>query len=379
MDEKLIEYLESRLKENPHSLLFARLADLYIENGEIDKAITLCNEGIKDHPSYSTGYFILAKAYIQKKEYDKAESALKNALSYDQQYLSAHKLLGDMLLKAGWENLALDHYNAILEIDPFEEKVKEIVKKIAPSPTEKTPLLEKEEEPISELPLEEIAPEPPLEESSSEPLAPEPELDWMDQIREFSPLEESPIPPPESPATSNEFPSQPLPFQEEKTSELLFSEPQSPFFQPELSPLPPPPTPPETPEELIVPMEEEKPILEEQPMEISPPEEMVESSQEPIIVPPEAPRSEPPQVTPSQETEQSTPFPPPPPPPEPEKISKIPKAFVTPTLGEIYIAQGQYEKAIQIYQALLEKNPNEKRYKEKIEEIQRKLREASGR
>ncbi len=281
MDEKFLEYLESRLKENPHSLLFARLADVYIEKGRIDEAIALCTEGIKDHPSYSTGYFILAKAYIQKKEYDKAESALKNALSYDQQYLAAHKLLGDMLLKAGWENLALDHYNAILEIDPFEEKVKEIIKKIAPSVIEKAPLLEKEEEPIPEETLE-----PPLDEQPPEPLASESDLDWMDQIRGFSPLEEeSPLLPPETTELSSDLtPKEPL-AKEEKLPELFSpeTEPSSPFFEPELRPTVPP-VPPEIQEEPFVPVEEEKPVLEEEPMEIFPTEEMEEPSQASIPV-----------------------------------------------------------------------------------------------
>jgi|GEM_PF-3012685 len=367
--EKLLEYLESRLKENPHSLLFARLADLYIELGRTDEAIRLCTEGIKDHPSYSTGYFILAKAYIQKKEYDKAESALKNALSYDQQYLSAHKLLGDMLLKAGWENLAMDHYNTILEVDPFEEKVKEIVKKITPKTIEKTPLLEKEEEPISE---------EPFEEPTSEPLASDSELEWMDQIREFSPLEEeSPIPPPEISPISTEATPQETLVQEEKPTEPFIpekKEDESLLFEPDLEPISPPPPPPqEIPEQPLVPMEEEKPVLEKEPMEFLPAEETAESYQESIPVSPEKRPSEPPPLISSQETEQ-----PPPPVSEPKNVSQIPKTFVTPTLGEIYIAQGQYEKALQIYQALLEKNPNEKRYKEKIEEIQRKLRESSG-
>lgn len=367
MDEELLKYLESRLKENPHSLLFARLADLYIENGRIDEAINLCTEGIKDHPSYSTGYFILAKAFIQKKEYEKAETALKNALSYDQQYLSAHKLLGDILLKAGWENLALDHYNAILEIDPFEDNVKEIVKKITPSVPEKTPLLEKEEEPISEEQLEAQL-EKPLEEPSPEPLASESEWDWTDQIREFSPLEEEPpIPSTKTPELASEAPPKETLIPDEKPSDLFISETDSPFFEPELSPLAPPPS--EIQEEPTIPTEEEKPVLEEEPMEISPIEEIAEPSQESAPISPEKTPPEAPPVTLTQETKQ-------PPPPESEKISQIPKAFVTPTLGEIYIAQGQYEKAMQIYQALLEKNPNEKRYKDKIEEIQRKLRES---
>ena len=50
-----IQRLEERLRENPKSLLFARLADLYLHQERIDEAIDLCLEGVQHHPSYVTG------------------------------------------------------------------------------------------------------------------------------------------------------------------------------------------------------------------------------------------------------------------------------------------------------------------------------------
>jgi tetratricopeptide (TPR) repeat protein len=51
---------------------------------------------------------------------------------------------------------------------------------------------------------------------------------------------------------------------------------------------------------------------------------------------------------------------------------------VTSTLGEIYAAQGQFEKAIEVYEALIEKAPNESRYIEKIADLKKRLKESSG-
>ena len=115
-----IEELEARLKKNPQSLLFARLAELYIKVKRVDDAITLCKRGIKHHPQYITGNFILGKAYIAKKEYDKAENEIKTVLSYDQRHLGAHKLLGDLMRKLGYENRAIMHYRDILYIEQTE-------------------------------------------------------------------------------------------------------------------------------------------------------------------------------------------------------------------------------------------------------------------
>jgi predicted negative regulator of RcsB-dependent stress response len=122
-----IQYLESRLGDNPKSLVFAHLADLYLTIERIDEAIALCIEGLKYHPTYITSNFILGKAYLAKNDSENAESEFKKVLSHDRQYLAAHKLLGDLMAKMGWENKAALHYRDILRIDPLEESTRELL------------------------------------------------------------------------------------------------------------------------------------------------------------------------------------------------------------------------------------------------------------
>jgi tetratricopeptide (TPR) repeat protein len=121
-ERQIVEQLEKRLQGNPKSLLFARLADLYIADKKLNEAIELCQEGIRYNPGYITGHFILAKAYALKKDYEKAEACLKKVLSFDREYLSAHKVLGDLMLKMGFENKAGQHFREILAIDPLDLK-----------------------------------------------------------------------------------------------------------------------------------------------------------------------------------------------------------------------------------------------------------------
>ena len=52
------------------------------------------------------------------------------------------------------------------------------------------------------------------------------------------------------------------------------------------------------------------------------------------------------------------------------------ESFVTPTLGEIYAAQGQYAKAIEVFKTLIKKNPNNEWYQSKIDFLQKKLDES---
>jgi hypothetical protein len=56
------------------------------------------------------------------------------------------------------------------------------------------------------------------------------------------------------------------------------------------------------------------------------------------------------------------------PPSEREKI-------VTPTLGEIYAAQGQFAKAIGVFELLLRKDPSNLAYRDKIDYLKRRLQE----
>ena len=133
--EETIQRLESRVKDNPKSILFARLADLYLKRGEIDRAVELCEEGIQNHPSYVTGNYILGKAYIAKGLHDRAEIEFKKVLSHDRQFLSAHKHLGDIMARMGWENKAAIHYRDILRIDPMDDYAHQMLDTISPGET----------------------------------------------------------------------------------------------------------------------------------------------------------------------------------------------------------------------------------------------------
>jgi tetratricopeptide (TPR) repeat protein len=52
--------------------------------------------------------------------------------------------------------------------------------------------------------------------------------------------------------------------------------------------------------------------------------------------------------------------------------------IVTPTLGEIYAAQGQYTKAIGVFELLSKKEPNNKNYREKIDYLKKRLQETQN-
>ncbi len=126
-----LETLQVSLQQNPESLTFARVADALMKNSRIDEAIRICEEGIRRHPYYVTGHMVLGKCYMQKKYFDQAEKEFKRVLLYDPKYLAAHRHYGDLMREIGWENTCEMSYRKIQHLDPLDEKVQSMVEEFA--------------------------------------------------------------------------------------------------------------------------------------------------------------------------------------------------------------------------------------------------------
>ncbi|MBN1154759.1 tetratricopeptide repeat protein [candidate division KSB1 bacterium] len=118
------KYLEGKLKHNPDSILFARLAEMYLSLDRVEEAIKLCEEGIRRLPSYVTGHYILSKCYLRKNKIENAKKELKRVLYYDPYYIAAHRDSGDLMIKEGWTNKAIESFEKILEVDPLNRTVR---------------------------------------------------------------------------------------------------------------------------------------------------------------------------------------------------------------------------------------------------------------
>ncbi len=136
-----IATLKRHLAENPDSMLFARMAERYLQMDEIQQAIGICEQGLDHHPNYASGYFVLAKCYYKQQQFDEAERRLKKTIFLDPKFLMAHKLYGDLMTKIGWQKSSESSYRKILEIDPLDENIKNLLSSIpkgepAAEPTE---------------------------------------------------------------------------------------------------------------------------------------------------------------------------------------------------------------------------------------------------
>ena len=83
----------SQWQENPKSMVFAPIAEYFQLYGMVDEAIKICLEGLKQNPNLISGHLVLAKAYLHKKDLEKAKPHLHFVLKAVPNHEKALELL----------------------------------------------------------------------------------------------------------------------------------------------------------------------------------------------------------------------------------------------------------------------------------------------
>ena len=122
--------LEERLRANPDSLVFSRLADDYLHNDEIDKAIETCKRGVTRHPDTTTGRIVLGRCYMRQERWKEAIDAFAEVCRLDSRNLMAIKLLGDLFARQGSSVHAGDLYRLVAAMDPFDAKMAAVAARV---------------------------------------------------------------------------------------------------------------------------------------------------------------------------------------------------------------------------------------------------------
>ena len=81
--------LEHLFAEDFSSPVFPILADIYYNNKEYERAIKVCQIGLKHYPNNYIGQFILAKTLYVQGDKQKVEKILKNIITYDSNNIQA--------------------------------------------------------------------------------------------------------------------------------------------------------------------------------------------------------------------------------------------------------------------------------------------------
>ena len=113
-----IKNYEERLAKAPDSLLFARLAEVYLKVGLVDDALHTARRGTELHPGYIAGQRVLAMACDSKGLQDECREALIKVVTALPEDGEAQKMLGRLLAAQGDMVAAIRAFRTVLDFNP---------------------------------------------------------------------------------------------------------------------------------------------------------------------------------------------------------------------------------------------------------------------
>ncbi len=130
IDSNTIEEYQKILAMDPNSKVFAVLGEAYRELGIIEQAENILRRGISKHPKYAAGYLVLAKIFVQKKQFEDAIKLLTRAVELSPDNLLGYQLLGETHLQMKNPKEALKAYKMALFLNPTHTRSLQVVKSL---------------------------------------------------------------------------------------------------------------------------------------------------------------------------------------------------------------------------------------------------------
>lgn len=329
-----IEELEKRLAADPSSRMFVQLAEEYRKAGMLEQAIDCCEKGLKKHPQYPSARVLLGRALLEAGSFDRASAEFETVLKQVPDNILAHKFLGETYHRLGRLDEALKKYRVASTLAPEDtelgERIQEVEAELAGGPRRAPPLP----------PAAPVAPTSAAPASRPSPQAPRPPEPQRPTAA--SPLR--PAPPPadfevsEVESTARMIDLPPIPLVEVDEPMVLEGRDYAP---PPKAPTPPAPVAPPAARATRPP---------------PPAPRFTEIEPEALL---ERTIVDPPRVAPPPKAEA------PPRPPAPAPVAEI----ETPTMAEIYANQGHFDQALAVYRKIIERQPNNTQYRERVEEL----------
>jgi tetratricopeptide (TPR) repeat protein len=135
MTEQDIQKYQQMLEEDPESRAFAPLAEAYRKVGNLEEAIRVAEAGLEIHPGYTGGLVVLGRAHYEKKDLDKAYEVLHKAVAETPESYLGQKFLGKVLMDKGEVQDALRALEAANLLSPDDQEVVELLEEVRPKAT----------------------------------------------------------------------------------------------------------------------------------------------------------------------------------------------------------------------------------------------------
>ncbi len=120
-----IEKLKARLDKDPGSKLFVPLAEEYRKAGMYDEAIEVLLKELQKQPSYTTARVALGKIYLEMGDGKRAQEEFEKVIATVPDNLFAHKKLAEIYSSSGDNEKAAASLQKILELNPRDEEARE--------------------------------------------------------------------------------------------------------------------------------------------------------------------------------------------------------------------------------------------------------------
>ncbi|MBU4361193.1 tetratricopeptide repeat protein, partial [bacterium] len=122
-----LEYFEKAEKYIDNPNLPQSFALIYLKKGQLDEAALKLNQAISyqpDEKSMLTLYSELGNTYLQLERYKPAETAFKNALKINPDFVNAHYGLAGAYLRLNQQDKALEEFQKVIELAPDSPEAK---------------------------------------------------------------------------------------------------------------------------------------------------------------------------------------------------------------------------------------------------------------
>lgn len=122
-----ISKLAERIAKDPKSKLFVPLAEEYKKIGDIEKAIHVLTEGLNNNPGYVTARAILGKLLLENGDLDGSKKEFEEVIKAVPDNLLAQRKLGDIYALQGKPNEALARYKTLIVLSPKDQEALDLI------------------------------------------------------------------------------------------------------------------------------------------------------------------------------------------------------------------------------------------------------------
>jgi predicted regulator of Ras-like GTPase activity (Roadblock/LC7/MglB family) len=127
VDESRLEEYREQYQRDPSSLVFALLAEAYRRRGQLDEAEEICGAGLKVHPAYVTAHLVMGDILIDRKRPDEAYKEFNEVLRLDPNNPVAHTSLARIHLSRGDPDRAIEQLELVLFLYPSSINAQQVL------------------------------------------------------------------------------------------------------------------------------------------------------------------------------------------------------------------------------------------------------------